>query len=172
MSEEGCIYFTQWTQYVNNLIIFFDSTQHSLWQSIIINAKGLWLNKTLFGSYHKTVQYLLPVMFNLVIENSYHKDQGTRSGMVELGKCSNQNSLILSGSPKWHWIKFMNSHWQKILLSQILPFIKLVFPGNEKFLTGTLGTSEMRWEQKESQEYRDDPIFKWKKSTYKWTGKE
>ena len=41
---------------------------------------------------------------------------------------------------------------------------KLVFPGNEKFLTGrTLATSEMRREQKESQGYRDDPIFKWKK---------
>ena len=38
---------------------------------------------------------------------------------------------------------------------------KLVFPGNEKFLTGTLGTSEMRRDQKESPEYRDDPIFKW-----------
>lgn len=47
--------------------------------------------------------------------------------------------------------------------------VKLVFPGNEKFLTGTLGTSEMRREQKESQEHRDDPIFKWKKvPTNEW----
>ena len=56
------------------IFFLFDGAQHSLWQPFIINTEGLWLKKTLFGSYHKTAQYLLPVMFNLVIENSYHTE--------------------------------------------------------------------------------------------------